>query len=103
MAKGKKPKRVFKPQSHAAVYAVAIIYLGYLLIRMIGDAIAGGADAPGPLHLVLGVVVLGGGIGLLGFMIWRMTHLEPAAGEGEAEASSNQADGNAEERESGEN
>ena len=57
MAKEKKPRREFKPQSHAAVYGVAIIYLGYLLVRLIAAAITGGTDAPSPLHLVLGIVV----------------------------------------------
>ena len=81
MAKEKKPRREFKPQSHAAVYGVAIIYLGYLLVRLIAAAITGGTDAPSPLHLVLGIVVLGGGIGLLGYMIWRMAHLSPPGDE----------------------
>nr|WP_297173631.1 hypothetical protein [uncultured Agathobaculum sp.] len=78
MARKKKTRRQFRPQSHAAIYAVAVVYLGYLLIQMVRAAIAGGPDAPEALHLVLGVVVLGGGIVLLGFMIWRMMHLKPA-------------------------
>ncbi len=73
----RRPKREFRPGSHATIYLLGLLYLGYLLFQLIRNAVQGGENAPETLHLVLGVVVLGGGMVLLGYMAWRMTHLEP--------------------------
>ncbi len=88
----RRPKREFRPGSHATIYLLALLYLAYLLFQLVRNAVQGGENAPEPLHLVLGVAVLGGGIALLGFMAWRMTHLQqpesepPAAEEKREEA-----------------
>ena len=74
----KKPKREFSPNAHASIYLLALLYVGYQLFQLIKNAVNGGANAPSTLNLVLGIVVLGGGVILLAFLIWRMTHL-PAA------------------------
>lgn len=71
----KKPKREFSPNAHASIYLLALLYVGYQLFQLIKNAVNGGANAPSTLNLVLGIVVLGGGVILLAFLIWRMTHL----------------------------
>ncbi len=71
----KKPKREFSPNAHASIYLLALLYVGYQLFQLIKNAVNGGANAPSTLNLVLGIAVLGGGVILLAFLIWRMTHL----------------------------
>lgn len=80
----KRPKREFRPQSHATIYLIAVIYLGYLLFQMIGDAIEGGANAPSALHMVAAVLVLGGGMVLLAILAWRMYRLKPRQDDGDS-------------------
>ena len=74
----KKLKREFSPNAHASIYLIAIVYLGYLLFQLIQSAVSGGPGAPSTMNLILGVVVLGGGILLLAFLSWKITHLPPA-------------------------
>ena len=74
----KKPKREFSPNAHASIYLIAIVYLGYLLFKLVKNAVSGGPGAPSAMNLVLGIVVLGGGIILLAFLSWKITHLPPA-------------------------
>ena len=73
----RRPRREFRPGSHATIYLLALVYLGYLLFQLIRNFLQGGESAPEPLHLILGILVLGGGMAILGFMAWRMTHLPP--------------------------
>lgn len=68
----KKPKREFRPRSHAAIYVVAMIYLGFLIYDFVGKYRAGGPDAPSAGMLAAGVAALGVGIILLGVLAWRM-------------------------------
>ena len=75
MAFKRRPKREFRPSAHATVYLLGLLYLGYLLVRMILDARAGGPDAPTALHLVAGGVVLGGGMVFLAVLAWRMSRM----------------------------
>ena len=76
----KKPKREFSPNAHASIYLIALFYVGYQLFKLIKNAVTGDPGAPSALYLVLGIAVLGGGIILLIYLIWRMTHLDhPAA------------------------
>lgn len=84
----KKPKREFSPNAHASIYLLALLYVGYQLFQLIKSAVNGGANAPSTLNLVLGIVVLGGGVILLAFLIWRMTHL-PASDNGSNNGSGN--------------
>lgn len=84
--KNKRPKREFRPQSHAVIYLIALFYVCYLLYRIVSRAVAGGADAPTALELILGIVILGGGAVLLVIMAWRMCHIEPPSGEEEQKA-----------------
>lgn len=74
-----RPKREFRPQAHATVYLIALLYVAYLLGSMIWRAVQGGPEAPTGLQLALGVVVLGGGAAVLGVLTWHMLHLEPPA------------------------
>lgn len=80
-----KPKKEFRPQSHATIYVIAIIYLGYLLFQIIRGALAGGSDAPTTPQLVAGIVLLGGGMVFLAFLAWRMSRIQPDSAADEAE------------------
>ncbi len=88
--KEKKQKHEFQPRSHALIYLLAIVYLGWLLAQMLQSAFQGGADAPTGLELAGGILVLGGGIVLLAILAWKMSHMPPKssgeAGEEPAEA-----------------
>lgn len=75
MAFKRRPKREFRPSAHATVYLLGLLYLGYLLVRMILDARAGGPDAPTTFHLVVGGIVLGGGMVFLAILAWRMIRI----------------------------
>lgn len=75
MAFKRRPKREFRPSAHATVYLLGLLYLGYLLVRMILDARAGGPDAPTTFHLVVGGIVLGGGMVFLAVLAWRMSRI----------------------------
>lgn len=75
MAFKRRPKREFRPTAHATVYLLGVLYLGYLLVRMLLDARAGGPDAPTAMHLAVGGVVLGGGMIFLAILAWRICHL----------------------------
>ena len=66
--KEKKPKREFRPQAHATVYLIALLYVGYLLVSMILRALRGGPEAPTGLQLALGILILGGGAAVLGVL-----------------------------------
>lgn len=77
--KDRRPKREFRPQAHAAIYLIALLYVAYLLFQMVMGAVRGGPDAPAGWQLALGVAVLGGGAALLGVLTWHMLHL-PAKG-----------------------
>ena len=77
--KNRRPKREFRPQAHAALYLIALLYVAYLLFQMVMGAVRGGPDAPASWQLALGVAVLGGGAALLGVLTWHMLHL-PAKG-----------------------
>lgn len=72
MSGSKKPKREFRPRSHAAIYVVAMIYLGFLIYDFVNRYRAGGPDAPSAGMLAAGVAALGVGIILLGVLAWRM-------------------------------
>lgn len=71
----KKPKREFRPRSHAAIYVVAMIYLGFLIYDFVGRYRAGGPDAPSAGMLAAGVAALGVGMILLGILAWRMYNM----------------------------
>lgn len=73
----RRPKREFRPSAHVTVYLLGLVYLGYLLVRMILDARAGGADAPTTFHLLAGGIVLGGGMLFLAVLAWRMSRMPP--------------------------
>ncbi|MCD8341514.1 MAG: hypothetical protein LUC87_05080 [Clostridiales bacterium] len=77
--KEEKQKHEFQPRSHALIYLLAIVYLGWLLVQMLQSAFQGGADAPTALELAGGIVVLGGGIVLLAVLAWKMSHMPPNA------------------------
>lgn len=77
MAFKRRPKREFRPTAHATVYLLGVLYLGYLLVRMLLDARAGGPGAPTPMHLLAGGVVLGGGMIFLCVVAWRLSHMPP--------------------------
>lgn len=79
----RRPKREFRPGSHATIYLIALLYLCYLLAQLIQNFLRGGENAPELSFFVLGVVVLGGGIVALGLMAWRITHLPPPENKGE--------------------
>lgn len=83
--KEKKQKHEFQPRSHALIYLLAIVYLGWLLAQMLQSAFQGGADAPTTLELAGGVLVLGGGIVLLAILAWKMSHIPPKSAAGEEE------------------
>lgn len=93
--KEKKPKREFRPQAHATVYLIALLYVGYLLVSMILRALRGGPEAPTGLQLALGILILGGGAAVLGVLTWHMLHLPPAGPKPEepAPADTPQGDG----------
>ena len=75
--KNRRPKREFRPQAHAALYLIALLYVAYLLFQMVMGAVRGGPDAPASWQLALGVAVLGGGAALLGVLTWHMLRLPP--------------------------
>ncbi|MCC8099187.1 MAG: hypothetical protein LIO78_03860 [Clostridiales bacterium] len=84
-------KHEFQPRSHAFIYLLAIVYLGWLLVQLLQSAFQGGADAPTTLELAGGIVVLGGGIVLLAVLAWKMSHLPPnSSDEGQEEAEGSQ-------------
>jgi TRAP-type C4-dicarboxylate transport system permease small subunit len=72
-----KPKKEFRPQAHATIYLIAIIYLGYLLFQLVRSALAGGSGAPTTVQLIAGILLLGGGMVFLGFLAWRMSRIQP--------------------------
>lgn len=77
MSRSKRPKREFHPRSHAAIYLIALLYLGYLLADLVQAYRAGGSGAPSTALLAVGVVVLGGGILVLAALAWKMSTLPP--------------------------
>lgn len=72
---GKKQGHRFGPGSHATIYLLALVYLGYLLLQLILRARDGGADAPSTGTLVAGVLVLGGGMAVLAVLAWKILHM----------------------------
>jgi hypothetical protein len=78
-----KQKKEFRPQTHATIYVIAMVYLGYLLLQIVQGALAGGSDAPSTLQLVAGILLLGGGMVLLGFLAWRMSRTGKTADQDE--------------------
>ena len=93
MAFKRRPKREFRPSAHATVYLLGLLYLGYLLVRMLLDARAGGPDAPTTFHLVVGGIVLGGGMVFLAILAWRMIRIPAPENEKETSALEEASDG----------
>ena len=78
-------KRPFNPKAHAAVYGAALLYLGYLLARLIADAVNGGPSAPSPLILGVGLAVLGIAFVVVAVLTWRMFHMKVDDKDGESD------------------
>ena len=82
----RRPKREFRPGSHATIYLVALLYLCYLLAQLVQNFLQGGENAPELTVFIVGVVLLGCGIAALGLMAWRITHLPPRENEAAKDA-----------------
>lgn len=92
MSREKKPKREFRPRSHATIYVVGIVYIGFLIADFIKKYRAGGPDAPSTALLVGGVAALGIVIILLGVLAWRMYTMPEPEEKEKMEKSENIAD-----------
>ena len=69
-------KKPFNPKTHAAVYGAALLYLGYLLVRLITDAVNGGPAAPTPVVLGVSLAVLAIAFIVVAVLTWRMFHMK---------------------------
>lgn len=68
----KTPKRPANPRVRANVYALAALYLAYLFYQIAKPYLTHDPYGPTRFQFLLGLVILGGGAVLLGFLAWRM-------------------------------
>lgn len=92
MSTPKAPKRPFNPRVRANVYALAALYLVYLLYQIAKPFLTGDPYGPTAFQFALGLAVLGGGAAALGFLAWRM-HKAPLPEEEEDPAPPEESDG----------
>ena len=72
MSKPKEPQRPFNPKVRANVYALAALYLVYLFYQIAKPYLTRDPYGPTTFQLVLGLIVLGGGAAILGFLSWKI-------------------------------
>ena len=68
----KEPKRPINPKVRANLYALAALYLAYLIYQIAKPYLTHDPYGPTTFQFALGAVVLGGGAAVLGFLAWRM-------------------------------
>ena len=68
----KTPKRPANPRVRANVYALAALYLAYLFYQIAKPYLTHDPYGPPRFQFLLGLVILGGGAVLLGFLAWIM-------------------------------
>ena len=83
MAKPNAPKGP-TPKARAGLYAMAAFYLAYLFWQLTKPLLTGAPDAPPPLALGLGTVILGGGAVFLALLAWRLYKTPPEPEEDDA-------------------
>ena len=71
MSKPKEPQRPFNPKVRANVYALAALYLVYLFYQIAKPYLTRDPYGPTTFQFVLGLIVLGGGAAILGFLAWK--------------------------------
>ncbi len=69
------------PKARAGLYAMAAFYLAYLFWQLAKPLLTGAPDAPPPLALGLGTVILGGGAVFLALLAWRLYKTPPESEE----------------------
>lgn len=72
MSGPKAPKRPINPRVRANVYALAALYLVYLLYQIARPYLTRDPYGPTAFQFFLGLAVLGGGTVFLGLMAWKM-------------------------------
>lgn len=97
----KRPKREFQPGSHATIYLIGAVYLGYLIFELVQSYRAGGDGAPTTAFLIGGVALLGLGMAALVGLAWWMSKQPPKKGDSEPPAQTDAAEESGEPGEGG--
>lgn len=77
------------PKVRSSIYALAALYLAYLLYQIVWPYLTGDPYGPSTLMFVLGIAVLGGGILFLGLMAWKMSRAPLPSSEDPDDTASN--------------